>query len=602
MIFSNQKKRRMSTSNNKWSKFFFFNGGKVFLVIVSICLVISSILGALTPQKVAALAENYSDKDSFYSSLYSLGLLFAGIYINRVIYQLTINKYVQLLMQNVRSLCYDKWLHAYDMKKGGESKHEDYPQGEVIARIMNDTESFRELMTSGSFGIFIDVFFVISGLISFVTLNKVTGISLAIFEVIASILLVWGSRYMREIFMEVRKSRADMSRLLSNMVGGIKESFYTRHENYASKRGEVVFKDFLTKQLTANIWDAGYYSTAESLYPILLAFIVFLFPYSEITQAAIIFAIVDLIQRSIGPVKDVAAKIANIQRAYTGALRIEEFLSHLDSNLSSKGQNFKGVRNLSKVVVDVKKFEYPRKSGQSEETTFCLEDIHFEAYPGQLIGIVGISGCGKSTLLNIMAANIVAHEGGIHIFTQDGDKVSFPGESLEDIIHYREQVGIVSQDSHIFSDTVAFNICMSREKPEGLEKFWSDVVNQIPYISHWGIGLEDKLDQKSLSMGQKQLLAAIRSCFLKKPVVLFDEISSGLDGELELALREMVLLIQKSSLTFIVAHRLETILEADKIIVLEEGRLVNSGNHRDLLRESLVYRQFLEELSQSTAS
>ena len=592
----------MNTSNNKWSKFFVFNGGNILLVVVGICLILSSVLGALTPQKVAELADNYKDKDLFYNSLWNLSYLFIGVYLNRVVYQLSINKYVQLLMQNVRSLCYDKWLHAYDMRRKGESKSDDYPQGEVIARIMNDTESFRELMTSGSFGIFIDVFFVVSGLISFVSLNKVTGISLAVAEVIASILLIWGSRYMREIFMEVRKSRADMSRLLSNMVGGIKESFYTRHENYASKRGEIVFKDFLTKQLTANIWDAGYYSTAESLYPIFLAFIVFLFPYSNITEAAIIFAIVDLIQRSIRPVKDVAAKIANIQRAYTGVTRINEFLSHLDSNLSSKGQKFKGVKNVSKVDVDVQRFEYPRKSGQTDETPFALENIQFTAYPGQLIGIVGISGCGKSTLLNIMSANIVPHKGGVNIHATDGELISFPGSRLEDIIHYREQVGIVSQDSHIFSDTVAFNICMSRNAPESFSTFWNNVVAQIPYIQQWGIKPEDKLDQKSLSMGQKQLLAAIRSCFLQKPFVLFDEISSGLDSELELALRKMVLLIQEKSLTFIVAHRLETILEADRIIVLEEGRLVNSGKHDELLSDSLVYRQFLEELSQSTAS
>ena len=592
----------MSTSNNKWSKFFFFIGGNPLLIVVGICLIGSSILGALTPQKITDLAQSYEDETLFYESLWSLAYLFCGVYVNRVIYQLAVNKYVQLLMQNVRSLCYDKWLHAYDMKSSSQSKSDDYPQGEVIARIMNDTESFRELMTSGSFGIFIDVFFVISGLISFVTLNKVTGISLAIFEVLASILLIWGSRYMRVVFMEVRRSRADMSRLLSNMVGGIKESFYTRHENYASKRGEIVFNDFLTKQLTANIWDAGYYSTAESLYPILLAFIVFLFPYSNITEAAIIFAIVDLIQRSIGPVKDVAAKIANIQRAYTGVTRINEFLTHLDESLSSKSQKFKGVREIKKVEVGIKKFEYPRKSGQDDETPFCLQDIHFEAQPGELVGIVGISGCGKSTLLNIMSANILPHEGGIYLSTAEGENISFPGNQLEDIIEYREQVGIVSQDSHIFSDTVSFNICMSREVPDNFVEFWDSVVAQIPYVQHWGIGPNDLLDQKSLSMGQKQLLAAIRSCYLKKPVVLFDEISSGLDSDLELALRRMVLLIQESSLTFIVAHRLETILEADQIIVLEEGRLVNSGKHTKLLEESIVYRQFLEELSQSTAS
>lgn len=568
------------------------------MVIVFVCLVISSILGALTPQMISELSRTYSVEADFYQSMYNLGYLFLGVYVNRVFYQLSINKYIQMLMQNTRATCYEKWLHTYDVKTAKDSRNERYPQGEVISRIMNDTESLRELMTSGTFGIFIDVFFVIACLVSFVTLNKVSGSFLSLFEVVAAILLMWGSKYMQAIWMEVRKARAEMSRLLSNMVGGIKETYYTRHDNYASRKGEAVFSDFLTKQLKANIWDAGYYSTAESLYPILLAFVVFLFPYSHITEAAIIFAIVDLIQRSIGPVKDVAAKIANIQRAYSGIFRIDEFLRDLENGISSKGHAIKGTVELQEVLIDVVHFEYPRKSDQQDESPFALENIQFTAKPGELVGIVGLSGCGKSTLLNMMAANIYPQKGGIHI-KSPGLTLSFPGESVEDIIHYREQVGIVSQDSHIFSDTVAFNICMNKNIPGNFESFWESVVEKIPYMRTWGIQPEDTLDQRSLSMGQKQLLAAIRSCYLKKPIVLFDEISSGLDGELELALREMVILIQKNSLTFIVAHRLETILEADNIIVLENGRVKDSGTHQVLLETSEVYRQFLRELSHS---
>lgn len=587
----------MRTLSNRWSSYFLFQGGKRFLVVVLLCLVGSAYLGALTPQMISELAKNYAVEVDFYATLWSLSYLFIGVYLNRVIYQLSINKYMQLLMQNTRSMCYEKWLHAYDVKTSKDSRSERYPQGEVISRIMNDTEALREMMTSGTFGIFIDIFFVVSCLISFISLNKVSGIALSLAEVVASLLLIWGSRYMRVVFMDVRKSRADMSRLLSNMVGGIKETYYTRHENYASRRGEVVFHDFLTKQLKANIWDAGYYSTAESLYPILLAFIVFLFPYSNITEAAIIFAIVDLIQRSIRPVKDVAAKIANIQRAYTGVIRIDEFLNDLEESLSSKGYQTKGNIELEKVEVDVRYFEYPRKSGQEDESPFSLKNITFEALPGQLIGIVGLSGCGKSTLLNMMAANIVPMEGDIRLNTKDQKVLKFPGDSVEDLIGYREQVGIVSQDSHIFSDTVFFNISMCREKPQDFDSFWGDVCERIPYVRHWGLSPEALLDQRGLSLGQKQLLAAIRSCYLKKPIVLFDEISSGLDGELELALREMVRLIQKNSLTFIVAHRLETVIGADKIIVLEGGRVKDSGTHQELLSSSAVYREFLDELS-----
>lgn len=567
------------------------------MLIVGACLIVSSFLGAMTPLKMRDLAANYESRDLYYTSIWQLFMIFMGVYLNRVFYQLGLNKYLQLLMQNTRSICYEKWLHAYDVKTKDSSRNERYPQGEVISRIMNDTESLRELMTSGTFGIFIDIFFVISSLSAFISLNETSGVAIAMAEIISALLLVWGSRYMRKIFMEVRKSRAEMSRLLSNMVGGIKETFYTRHENYASKRGAVVFQDFLKKMLTANVWDAGYYSTAESLYPLMLAFVVFLFPYSNITEAAIIFAIVDLIQRSIGPVKDVAAKIANIQRAYTGLTRIDEFLCDLDEDMSSAEHKPIGLLELKEVEINIQKFEYPRK--KSQETKFALTNISFKATPGELVGIVGLSGCGKSTLLNIMAANIFPDEGEIKLIAKDGASLSFPGLGVRDTIHYREQVGIVSQDSHIFSDTVAFNICMRREIPEEFAPFWRMVEEKIPYILTWGIKPNELLNQRSLSLGQKQLLAAIRSCFLKKPVVLFDEISSGLDGELELALREMVRLIQINSLTFIVAHRLETITHADNIIVLDDGRVVDTGKHDDLMVRCEVYSQFLAELSHS---
>src|SRR5690606_21628839 len=200
----------------------------------------------------------------------------------------------------------------------------------VIARIVSDTESMRELLTSGTFGIFIDIFFVGSCLISFIDLSAFTGGTLAIAEVAAALLLLWGSRRMREVFHAVSKARGVVQRTIANLVGGFSETYYNSHESYASKRGEIAFDDYLRKILKSNVWDAGYYSIAESLYPLLLCLMVFVFPYSGIREAALIFAIVDLIQRSIGPVKDIASKIANVQRASAGVMRLQEFLGDLD--------------------------------------------------------------------------------------------------------------------------------------------------------------------------------------------------------------------------------------------------------------------------------
>lgn len=586
----------MNISNNKWFKFFLFENSKPLLIGLLTCLVISAGLGSQTPIMISNLSRNYENSAAYFDSVWNLGILFICVYLNRVVYQLCINKYIQLLMQDVRSKCYDKWLHSYEIKSGNKYSEDVYTQGEVISRIMNDTESLRELMTSGTFGIFINIFFVVSCLISFVVLNTVSGVFLGVIEIVATLLLIWGSKYMRDVFLKVRESRASMSRLLSNMVGGIKETFYTNHENYASKRGQVVFEDFLNKQLVANVWDAGYYSIAESLYPILLIFVVVIFPYSNITEAAIIFAIVDLIQRSIGPIKEIAAKIANLQRAYSGLFRINEFLDDLSLRLSSEKQILSDKIALKSLSIDIERFEYPRSKEQEDETSFSLNNISIKALPGQLIGIVGLSGSGKSTLLNIMAANIYPTKGSITLEGKEKN-ITFSQDNAKSIISYREKVGIVSQESHIFSDTVAFNISLSHEKSSRLEKFWESVTKDIEYLKDWGIGLESHFDQRSLSLGQKQLIAAIRSCYLNKPVVLFDEISSGLDGDLETALRNMVLLIQKKSLTFIVAHRVETIMNADQIIVMSEGNTQAIGKHEELIQSSAVYQEFIAELS-----
>lgn len=594
----------MTTSKANWSELFFFAKGKWLISTLFGSLVIAAILGAFVPGMIAEVARSYDDTQLFEKSLWGLFFIFIGVYLNRVCYQLAVNKYVKLLVQKVRTLCYEKWLLHYDVQSSKKADSERYPQGEVLARIMSDTEAVRELITSGTFGIFIDLFFVVSCLVSFISMNTTSGIILASAQVSIAILLVWGSKYMRKIFLSVRKSSGQVSRTMANMVGGVRETYYTKHDNYASKRGEVVFEDFLTKQLTSNVWDASYYSVAESLYPLFLVLVVFIFPYSQITEAALVLAIVDLIQRSINPIKDIASKIANVQRAATGFYRIKEFLTDLQNGFSSPRDQVLAPLDFDSLKVDIPSFQYPvRKKSDDEdkeETRFAITDVAFEISRGQLVGIVGLSGCGKSTVLNLIAANIIPSAGSsITLIKDSQDVLIFPGERISDIIRYREQVGIVSQDSHIFSETLRFNITMSADDSPEFDIFWHKMCQEIPYLITWGHGPDDVLDQQALSVGQKQLLAAIRSCFLKKTIVLFDEIASGLDSELELALRKVVMVVQQKCLTFIVAHRLETIIEADLILVMEDGQIKARGNHAQLLNDSSAYQEFIAEMSHS---
>lgn len=588
----------MVTSKNNIYNFFIFDGVKALTLFILVCLIASALLGYQVPQFVAQLSRHYDNTQAYYESIRSLFLIFLAVYLNRVAYQLALNKYVKDLVQHTRTTIYQKWLLTYELYFGDNSHRDKYPQGEVMARIMNDTMAVRELMTSGTFGIIIDIFFVGSCLVGFITINTKAGAFLVSAEVFAALLLVWGGKYMRNVFHSVRKSKGLLSQSVANVVGGVREAYYTQHDGYASKRGLITFNDFLKKQLRANIWDASYYSLAESLYPLLLALLVFVFPYTHITEAAVIFAIVDLIQRSIDPIKSIAGKIANIQRAATGIQRIQEFTGDLDSGVISTGLLTQSSGELKSFVVNIPYFSYG-KNTDLDQGQFFLDGINFEAHSGQLIGIAGPSGCGKSTLLNILSGNIIPKEGDVSVFLGESC-YSIPGRGHADIIHYREKVGIVSQDSHIFSESLRFNLTL--ENNEGSDthfvKFWSWIKEQIPYLDTWGLSPDNKITPQELSLGQSQLLSAIRSLYLKKPIVLFDEVSSGLDSELEYALRKVVLLIQEKSLTFLVAHRIETIIEADQILVMNEGKIVDRGKHKELLNDSAIYKEFIAKLSQ----
>lgn len=564
------------------------------VALLLLCLAVSAYLGAMTPALISDLSRNYESDSLFHSSIIALLINFLAVYTNRVIYQLAVNKYVRMLIQYARTETYGRWLSSHELDT------EKYPQGEVLSRIMSDTESIRDLISSGAFGIFIDLCFVVSCLFGFITLQRFTGFFIAGAEVAATILLIWGSQLMRDMFMRLRNSQAQVNRITANVLGGFQQIYYTRNDRYASRKSEVAFLDFLQKQNQVNTMDAAYYAVAESLYPILLALVIFIFPYSKLTEVALIFAIVDLIQRSISPIKEISGKIANIQRAATGIDRIQNFLNDIPAKKTFIMEEGVGQIPFLKMKVDIERFVYPPRKGVAtgdEREHFSLADIHFEGSSGELIGIVGLSGSGKSTLLNILAGNILAPDADVRLLmgrSDDGYELH-----LRDLDEYRREVSIVSQESHIFTESLMFNITLKRTEPADFREQWNFLTENIPYLKSWGLAPDDIVVPQSLSLGQRQLLAGVRACYIKKNIVFFDEISSALDSDLEYSLRKLVLLIQQFSLTIIVAHRVETIVEADKILVMDKGRVTDMGIHQELLLHSKVYQDFIGELSHS---
>lgn len=585
----------MHTSRNNWYKFVVLPDKKFLIAIMLLSIGVASYLGYLTPRLISDLYESYGSTDiAFKDAVLAIVVVFVAEYVNQVIYQFSINKYMQHLIQHARSISFSSWLLSYEAIKERDDKK--YPLGELLARIMSDTEAMMELVGSGSFKIFIDVAFIGSCLISFLSLNTTSGIFLIIAEILACAVLLWGSKYMGKIYLEVRKSNGMMARSVSTLTAGTRTTYYTPNGGYASKKSLASFEDFLQKQLKANVWDASYYSMAESLFPLLLALLVIVFPYSNIVEMAVLAAIIDLIQRSINPIKDMSSKVSSIQRARSGLIRIQEFNNDIQAGPASKFDDYFEPINFASVEVCIEHFEYPKKIADQETKIFSLDNIHFKAERGQLVGIVGLSGSGKSTVLKILATDILCDSAHIKIETNDGKELVFNQSKYDELAQYKHQVSMVSQDSHVFTESLQFNITLGQKSDAEFQEFWQRVGMALPYLKKWQVKPQDIIQSADLSMGQKQLIAALRSCFLTKPIVLFDEISSGLDSELEQALRELVLLIQKKSLTIIVAHRIETIVKSNLILVMDKGKLEAQGTHETLLRDSATYQEFIAQL------
>lgn len=558
-------------------------------IAVALFAVLSSIFSTAQPYLIKVAIDNYiTPKD--YEGLVRIVYILIALLCAEVTMQFLFSYYSNWLGQTViRDVREKLFAHLLRFKMRYFDKSSI---GVLVTRAVNDMERIGEIFSSGLFEMASDILkmFVIT-IVMFVIDWKLALISYATMPLILYFTR-WFQRSMNAAFVEVRHEVANLNAFVQERISGIKVL-----QLFAQEREELEnFKKINEKHKQAwlkTIWyNSIFFPIGDLCVSITIALIVW-FDGRQIIGENVydlgnIFLFIQLSQQLFRPIRHIADKFNTLQM---GIIASDRVFAILDTETDTETG---GEKELKEVKGNIKfedvRFEYVA----GEE---ILHGISFEVKEGKTIAIVGATGAGKTTITNLLNRFYDLTSGAIYI-----DGVNIEEYTLSSL---REHIATVLQDVFLFADSIYNNITLKNPaiteeeviaaaKSIGVHNF----LMSLPEGYHYNV----KERGVMLSAGQRQLIAFLRAYVHKPQILILDEATSSVDSHSEKLIQEATDKMTEGRTSIIIAHRLTTVKKADRIIVLDKGKIVEIGNHEELLQiENGYYRnlyevQFLEEV------
>ena len=552
-------------------------------IYVAFAALVMSVLGVLRPlimQK--AIDESIVPKDIenlvFYISL------MIGVLMLEVIFMLTFIYFTNWLGQSVIR---DIRVKLFKLMLSFKLKYYDTSAvGRLTTRAVNDIETISSIFSQGLFMMIADLLKMV--VILGVMLYKSWQLTLIVMSILPIILYATRvfQRAMKVAFEEVRAQVANLNSFVQERITGMKiVQIFTREKTEYKEFKEINEKH--KKAWIKTVWhNSIFFPIAEMASSVAIGLVVWYGGLNAaeggiITLGAIV-AFIELSQMLFRPLRLIADKFNTLQMGMVAARRVFDILdtkSHIDDSGTLLLENTKGSIEFKNV-----RFSYI----EEEE---IIKDISFKVAPGETVAIVGATGAGKSTIINLLSRFYEINSGVILV-----DNKSINEYTLKSL---RSHIAVVLQDVFLFSDSVLNNITlndtavseeevMNAAKKIGVHKFISSLPNGYHYnVKERGL---------MLSSGQRQLLAFLRAYVSNPSILILDEATSSVDSYSEEMIQIATDKITKGRTSIIIAHRLATIKKADKIIVMEAGKIVEIGTHKELIKKKNGYYKNLYEV------
>ena len=493
--------------------------------------------------------------------------------------QSTMNLFSHRVKHEVRTACYRK-MQRLDM-----SFFDDKRTGELMSILNNDTNRL-ELFLDNMMGAAIQLGVLIAGIGGVLLwINpRLALVTLAVIPV-AAVFTWWFMRLVEDAYADIRSSVGDLNTRLENNLAGVQTIKTAGTEDYEDDRIEDVSYEYFKRDWRSLRLNFVYRPGLQLLTSIafVATFVVGglwvlneplpLFPGTVSVGNLVTFLL--LAQRMTEPLAQMSEIVDRYEDAKASATRILGLMS-----VPVTIQNREGATELDRVEGHV---EYDDVTFGYDETP-VLRGIDFEVEPGQTVGLVGPTGAGKTTVLKLLLRLYDVDEGAVRVDGQDVRDVSI--DSL------RGAMGYVSQDSFLFDGSVRENIRYgSFEATDAEVEEAARMAEAHEFVTELPEGYDTRVGERGvkLSGGQRQRVAIARVMLRDPSVLVLDEATSDVDTETEMLIQRSVDRISADRTTFIIAHRLSTVRDADRILVLENGEVVEDGTHDDLLAADGLY-------------
>jgi ABC-type multidrug transport system fused ATPase/permease subunit len=466
------------------------------------------------------------------------------------------------------------------LQKLSLSFYDRHEVGRIMSRVQNDVTALQEVITNGVIDITADLLSLAGIIFILFFMNaKLALISLTMIPVMVVILAIW-QKYARNAFMRVRQAISVVNAGLQENISGARviQSLSREDENF--RRFDNVNEANLDANLSAGRLAAGILPMIELLMGGATALVIIYGGAQAIAGelgVGALVAFVLYVQRFFEPIRRLAMQYTQLQRAMAGGQRIFEVLDTEPEIVDSPG-----AVELSPVKGEIN-FEHVHH--EYFEGLEVLHDINFKVRPGETIAFVGATGAGKSTVVSLVGRFYEISKG----------TISIDGYNIHDVTQesLRQQIGVVLQEPFLFSGTVRENILYGRANATEEEMIEAaKAVGADDFIRRLEKGYDTELQERgsNLSVGQRQLVSFARAVLADPRILILDEATANVDTQTEIVIQNALRRLLKGRTSLVIAHRLSTIHDADRVIVLDDGKIAEEGNHQELMEKGGIYR------------